>query len=278
MTVLSDRWIIHRCTKPTHQTYDRMGMPVKLISPPYSKEEQDLIDNWCNENNRDIYGNKPYAIPLEATPFKEDDLPLWNPMIDGFFSKPVRYVDRLTGKPVYINKGEEVPDTVRKVISFGTSSFGYDVRLKADPENIKVFTNVFVSEIDPKNITEKNFASPEIRTDEQGAKYVLIPAHSYIQAPTMEYFRIPRDVLVIVLGKSTYARSALICNVTPIEPEFEGEVVIEVANVTNSPVRCYLEEGIAQFVFLQGNEECLVSYKDKLGKYQGQTGLTLARV
>lgn len=273
MSVKSDRWIIHQCTKPTHQVYDHMGMPGQLITPPFSDEEQHLVNNWCNEYNRDIYGNKAYAQPLS-----DDCLPDWKPMIEGFYDRPVRYVDKHSGAPVDLHEGADPTGVLRKVISYGVSSYGYDVRLAADPKHIKVFTNVHEPEIDPKRMKESNFGTPEIHVDEDGAKFVWIPAHSYIQGPTVEYFRIPRDILVIVLGKSTYARSALICNVTPIEPAFEGEVVVEVANVTNSPVRCYLNEGIAQFVFLQGDEACLRSYKDKMGKYQGQRGLTLARV
>lgn len=275
MSIKSDNWIIHQCTRPTHRVYDCDGLPGRLIAPPYSEEEKALIANWCDENNRDIFGNKAYAKPLS-----DDDLLDWKPMIDKFHDRPVRYVDKATNMPyqgVFID-GEPLDEDVRKVISFGTSSYGYDVSLTSDPDQIKVFTNVFEPEIDPKRMKETNFAAPYIRVDDDGAKYVLIPAHSYIQAPTAEYFNIPRDILVIVLGKSTYARSALICNVTPIEPEFEGHVVIEVANVTNSPVRCYLGEGIAQFCFFQGDEACLRSYKDKGGKYMYQTGLTLARV
>lgn len=271
--IKSDNWIIHKCTKPTHQVYDRMGMPGQLITPPFNDEEQHLVNNWCDENNRDIYGNKPYARPLS-----EDCLPDWKPMIEGFHAEPVRYVDKTTGEPVKLTDGVEPDDTVRKVISYGTSSYGYDVRLASDLEHIRIFTNVYEPEIDPKRMKPTNFGKPVIKVDEDGAQYVMIPPHSYIQGPTMEYFRIPRDILVIVLGKSTYARSALICNVTPIEPEFEGEVVIEVANTSNSPVRCYLEEGIAQFVFCQGDSDLIRSYKDKLGKYQGQRGLTLAKV
>ncbi|MNO12911.1 Deoxycytidine triphosphate deaminase [compost metagenome] len=273
MSLKADRWIIRQNSLPTHRLVSRTGeRNDRLISPPYSQYESQLIDDLT-------YGRKP-KVPRRhiAVPVPMTDLALWKPMIEGAVDKPIRYVDRITGEPVDVPYGAEPPETARKIISYGTSSYGYDVRLKGDPEQIKVFTNVFMPEIDPKRMSEKNFATPMIKTDEDGARYVLIPAHSYIQGPTMEYFRIPRDVLVIVLGKSTYARSALICNVTPIEPEFEGEVVIEVANTTNSPVRCYLEEGIAQFVFFQGDEECLRSYKDKMGKYQGQRGLQFAKV
>lgn len=274
MSLKADRWIIRQNNIPTHRLVSRFGEKKdRLICPPYSQYERQLIDEVHCSPPPGRHPRRHVAVPVPMT-----DLATWKPMIEGAVDKPVRYVDRTTGEPVDVPYGEEPPETARKIISYGTSSYGYDVRLKGDPDQIKVFTNVFVPEIDPKRMLAENFAAPMIRVDEDGARYVLIPAHSYIQGPTMEYFRIPRDVLVIVLGKSTYARSALICNVTPIEPEFEGEVVIEVANVTNSPVRCYLEEGIAQFVFFQGDEECLRSYKDKMGKYQGQRGLTLARV
>lgn len=239
MSVKSDNWIIHQCTRPTHRVHDRMEISCRLIAPPFNDEEQRLIDNWCSENNRDIYGNKPYAMPVSV-----EDVSEWKPMIFPFYDSPVRYVCKSTGEPKTMSD-----ENTRKVISFGTSSYGYDVRLKADPDQIKVFSNVLVSEIDPKRIKGENFAVPSIRTDDDGAKYVMIPAHSYIQAPTMEYFHIPRDILVIVLGKSTYARSALICNVTPIEPEFEGNVLIQITNPSDKHIRVYLEEGIASFLF-----------------------------
>ena len=244
MAVKSDRWIIHQCTKPTHQIYDRMGMPQGSISPPYSKEEQELINNWCDENQLGIYGNKPYAMPLP-----EDALPDWKPMIEGFFDRPVRYVEKTNGLPIDLHDGADPTGVLRKVISFGTSSYGYDVRLAADPTHIKVFTNVHEPEIDPKRMKETNFGTPAIHVDEDGARFVWIPAHSYIQGPTVEYFRIPRDILVIVLGKSTYARSALICNVTPIEPEFEGKLTLQITNLTNKHLRVYLDEGVAKLVF-----------------------------
>ncbi len=271
--IRSDNWIIRQCTPPTYRFYEYGTGKSRLIYPPYSEYQQQAIDNWCPDFRQEKMMRKEHAVPL--TP---EEIAEFQPMIEPFYDRPVRYVDIHTGDPVELAAGVEPDGVLRKVISFGTSSYGYDVRISSNPEHIKVFTNVHVSEIDPKRMRPENFASPCIRTDEDGAKYVLIPAHSYIQAPTVEYFRIPRDCLVIVLGKSTYARSALICNVTPIEPEFEGEVVIEIANVTSSPVRCYLDEGIAQFCFIQGDPDLIRSYKDKLGKYQGQRGLQLAKV
>ena len=201
-------------------------------------------------------------------------------MIVPYVESPIRYVHLETGEPLPVPYGEEPPADVphRKVISYGRSSFGYDVRLKDDPENIKVFTNVYATEIDPKRICDRNFARPEVRVDEEGARYVSIPPNSYLQGPTVEWFRVPRDILIVALGKSTYARSGLIVNVTPIEPEFEGEVVIEIANTTTSAVRVYLGEGVSQFLFLRGDTQCEISYKDKLGKYMMQRGLQYAKV
>ena len=278
MAVLADKEIISLCTKPTHLVYDESGTPTEFIGPPYTFEQKLLIRNWSNENGRYIYVGQPYAVPVDAISGKvREEVDSWKPVIDNFEPAPVRYVHKETGEGRTIVTEEEL-DQFKKVISYGVTSYGYDVRLSDRADQLKIFTNLHSSEIDPKNITEENFAEPIIRTDSQGSKYVLIPPYSYLQGPTVEYFRIPRDVLVIVLGKSTYARSAVICNTTPIEPEFEGNVVIEVANLSSSPVRCYLNEGIAQFCFIKGNEECRTSYKDKAGKYQGQTGLTYAKV
>ena len=247
MSIKSDKWIIKQCTRP--------------------------VSTVTREQGKGGNGDVPY-LHYVSRALTDDEQAIWKPMIEPFHSEPVRYVDGLTGLPV--SDPEEFG--ARKVLSFGTSSYGYDVRLKSDPDEIKVFTNIFEAEIDPKRMKATNFAAPLIRMDTDGGKYVLIPANSYIQAPTIEYFNIPRDVLVVVVGKSTLARAGLICNVTPIEPEFEGEVVIEIANCTTSPVRCYLEEGVCQFLFYQSDEQCLRSYKDKAGKYQGQRGLTLAKV
>lgn len=201
-------------------------------------------------------------------------------LMSGGSKGAVRYVDRETGIPLANNfqMGRELPGDARRVVSYGVSSYGYDVRLDNNVDHIRIFSNVKVTEINPKKMTEDNFYQPTVLVDEDGGEYVLIPPHSYLQAPTVEYFDIPRDIMVVVLGKSTYARSGVVCNVTPIEPGFKGTVVIELANVTSSHVRCYLNEGVAQFLFFQGNEPCGLSYADKGGKYQGQTGMTMAKV
>ena len=162
-----------------------------------------------------------------------------------------------------------VDDQVRQgVISYGVSSYGYDVRVG---DEFKVFTNVYNTVVDPKSFDPKSFV--DIRAD-----VCIIPPNSFALASTIEYFRIPRDVLTVCLGKSTYARCGIIVNVTPFEPEWEGHVTIEISNTTPLPAKIYANEGIAQVLFFQSDEPCARSYKDKKGKYQAQRGVTLPRL
>jgi len=162
-----------------------------------------------------------------------------------------------------------VDDQVRAgVISYGVSSYGYDVRVGNE---FKVFTNVFNTVVDPKHFDPKSFV--DIVADE-----CVIPTNSFALASTIEYFRIPRDVLTVCLGKSTYARCGIIVNVTPFEPEWEGTVTLEISNTTPLPAKIYANEGLAQVLFFQGDEPCEVSYADKKGKYLKQRGVTLPRI
>jgi len=154
------------------------------------------------------------------------------------------------------------------VISYGLSSYGYDARVGS---NFKIFTNVDSAVVDPKNFAANSFV-------DRTADVCIIPPNSFALASTVEYFRIPRDVLVICVGKSTYARCGIIVNVTPLEPEWEGHVTLEFSNTTPLPARIYANEGACQFLFLQGNEPCEISYRDKAGKYQGQRGVTLPKI
>ncbi len=165
--------------------------------------------------------------------------------------------------------------TGAKLISYGLSSMGYDVRLSND---VKIFTNANSTVIDPMVHDDNNFVQAEIKKTDIGLDYFIIPPNSYALGHTLETFSVPRDVIILCLGKSTYARAGAIINTTPIEPGFEGQVVIEIANGTPSPMRVYTEGGIAQFVFMRGMEPCEVSYADRGGKYQGQTGLTHSKV
>ncbi|MBO6785159.1 MAG: dCTP deaminase [Alphaproteobacteria bacterium] len=154
------------------------------------------------------------------------------------------------------------------VISYGLSSYGYDARVS---EEFKIFTNVDSATVDPKNFNEKSFVD---RTTD----VCIVPPNSFALARTVEYFRIPRDVLVICLGKSTYARCGIIVNVTPLEPEWEGHVTLEFSNTTPLPARIYANEGACQFLFLKGEGAPEVSYADRKGKYMGQRGITVPKL
>jgi len=155
----------------------------------------------------------------------------------------------------------------QKVVSFGTSSYGYDIRCSNE---FKIFTNINSAIVDPKNFDANSFV------DFHG-DVCIIPPNSFALARTVEYFRIPRNVLTICLGKSTYARCGIIVNVTPFEPEWEGYVTLEFSNTTPLPAKIYANEGVAQVIFFEADEECDVSYKDRGGKYQGQQGVTLPK-
>ena len=154
-----------------------------------------------------------------------------------------------------------------RIVSYGTSSYGYDVRCA---DEFKVFTNINSSMVDPKNFDDQSFV--DIKSD-----VCTIPPNSFALARTVEYFRIPRQVLTLCLGKSTYARCGIIVNVTPLEPEWEGHVTLEFSNTTSLPAKIYANEGVAQFIFLESDEVCETSYKDRDGKYQGQKGVTLPK-
>ena len=153
-------------------------------------------------------------------------------------------------------------------ISYGLSSFGYDARVSNE---FKIFTNVNSEIVDPKNFKLNNFISK--KGDE-----CIIPPNSFVLSSTVEYFRIPNDVMVICLGKSTYARCGIIVNVTPLEPSWEGNVTLEFSNTTPLPAKIYANEGAAQFIFLKGNEKPDITYADRNGKYMKQSGVTLPRV
>ena len=153
-------------------------------------------------------------------------------------------------------------------ISYGLSSFGYDARVSNE---FKIFTNVNSEIVDPKNFKQSNFVS------KKGSE-CIIPPNSFVLASTIEYFKIPNDILVICLGKSTYARCGIIVNVTPLEPGWEGCVTLEFSNTTPLPAKIYANEGVAQFIFLKGNEKPDITYADRNGKYMKQSGVTLPKI
>ena len=154
------------------------------------------------------------------------------------------------------------------VVSYGLSSYGYDIRVA---DEFKVFTNINTTVIDPKAFDPRSFV--DLKND-----VCIVPPNSFALARTVEYFRIPRDVLTVCLGKSTYARCGIIVNVTPFEPEWEGTATLEISNTTPLPARIYANEGIAQVLFFQSDEPCLTSYADKKGKYQAQQQVTLPKI
>ena len=182
---------------------------------------------------------------------------------DGWISRMARshsMIEPFEGSQVrYVND--------ERVISYGVSSYGYDVRCSRE---FKVFTNLHSAVVDPKNFDERSFVDVE-------GDVCIIPPNSFALARTVEYFRIPRNVLTVCLGKSTYARCGIIVNVTPLEPDWEGHVTLEFSNTTNLPAKIYANEGVAQMIFFESDETCEVSYRDRKGKYQGQTGVTLPR-
>jgi dCTP deaminase len=185
--------------------------------------------------------------------------------------KSDRWIRRMAAEHAMIEPFEpaQVRETpgVGRIISYGTSSYGYDVRCAGE---FKIFHNINSVIVDPKNFDEKSFV-------DVNADVCIIPPNSFALARTVEYFRIPRNVLTVCLGKSTYARCGIIVNVTPLEPEWEGHVTLEFSNTTPLPARIYANEGVAQMLFFESDEPCEVSYRDRAGKYMGQRGVTLPR-
>jgi len=155
----------------------------------------------------------------------------------------------------------------QKIVSYGTSSYGYDVRCASE---FKIFTNINSTIVDPKRFDEKSFV-------DFSGEVCIIPPNSFALARTVEYFRIPRHVLTLAVGKSTYARCGIIVNVTPLEPEWEGHVTLEFSNTTPLPAKIYANEGVAQMLFFESDEVCSTSYRDRAGKYMGQKGVTLPK-
>ncbi len=263
MTILADKTIKQLCTPPYRD--HRIGVIVKecLHKPAQLRalinaEEERVWDI----DDPDLPDNADGELETINQIRVEEDYEINNagkPMIEPF-------VDHL----VRVNENGD------KIISYGLTSYGYDVRLAA--EGVKVFTNANGGSVDPMKPDDKCFINGEIRETDKGLKYFILPPNSYALATTVEWFNIPRNVSVVCLGKSTYARSCAIVNVTPVEAGFSGEVVIEISNGSTLPVMIYLETGIAQFQFFHGDVPCEMSYADGNRKYQGKRGVTLSKV
>lgn len=247
MSILSDRQIAELCIMPE---------TIRVV-PPNPNVQKDGFTTLLH------YDSTPYDRELT-----DEEKDAWRSMISPFNDRQIRQIDE------HAINGQIVP--ARKLISHGLTSYGYDVSLARD--GVKIFTNIHSAIIDPKRFDpEMCLVDAKVHTDDDGALFVILPPHAHMLGRTVEYFYMPRDVTAICLGKSTYARCSIIVNATPIEAGWHGNVVIEIGNLTNSPAKIYLEEGISQFLFFRG-EGCMVSYADRGGKYQGQTGVTLAKV
>lgn len=222
-------------------------------------------DNWKPSNKtwyqRNYERNNDYEIYLEDFQYLIDwDTYTFKPLISPYSPNLVK---RMLGEVGNID-----------IISYGQSSYGYDARLH---EEVYVFTNTNGGEVDPKNFDKDLLVKPKVWDSDNG-RYVVIPPNGFLLGRTMEYFHVPRNVNVTCLGKSTMARASIVVNVTPLEAEWHGTVTLELSNTSNLPVRIYLEEGICQFIFMESEAPCEISYADRKGKYIGQQDVTLSKV
>jgi dCTP deaminase len=269
MSIKSDKWIKRQCLPPTHLLVGNGPNDFKQVWAGITHTEAQLAD----------LVKRYHAVAVTDQFLKEIN---WKPMISPFEPAQVREKEvdmsawnsggAVAGIPPTHSLGamlreDKSKPLTEKVISYGVTSYGYDVRCT---DQFKIFTNINSQMIDPKAFNDRIFV------DHKGP-HCIIPPNSFALATTVEYFRIPRNVLTICLGKSTYARCGIIVNVTPLEPEWEGQVTLEFSNTTNLPAKIYANEGVAQMLFLESDEECEVSYKDRGGKYQGQRGVTLPK-
>lgn len=285
--IKNDKWIKSKCMVPLG--FLSFLVPFPTLSEPggvqsLKSTEQgyrvtkavygDPFTNLDEAQKEILINNKAIEGTAIFTLISDYEVENFKPMIEPFLPMQVREAetDVLVGHMVDDSTGQGDPVYAKtKIISKGLTSFGYDVSLDKD---FKIFTNINSKVIDPLNFSEETLH--HITAND----HVLLPPNSYLLGHTPEYFRMPRNVLALCVGKSTYARCGVIINVTPIEPGFEGQVVIEIVNGTNLPVKIYVNQGIAQFIFFEG-EECETSYSDRNkgegGKYQGQRGVTLAK-
>lgn len=260
--ILSDEDIRQLCVLP-ETVFDKVRFNNAVHN--YASEHHHNVSPMTDYHRQEMQKAKEQLRPKYTYPVTDEHRAQFVPMIENFVDRQVKV------------EGEA------KKISFGLSSFGYDVRLSDEVINDRppfvIFTNHRSALIDPKRADAERSTTPlEVHTDEDGAKYVIMPAHTYGMGFTTERFNIPRDISVVCVGKSTYARSAVFVNVTPIEAGFVGTVVIELGNSTGSPVKIYLNEGIAQFIFFRGKRACNTSYADRGGKYMGQAGIVHSKV
>jgi dCTP deaminase len=253
MSIKSDRWITAQCTQPNYMVYS-----CKKWAPAYLTPEQ--VERATQTRRQ--FPN--LAMDRHIRPITEEELATWQPMISPFMDKQVRNVDVESFDTSGKSLGEA---TQRRIVSYGVSSFGYDVALANE---FKIFTNINSTVINPKAFDEKAFV------DFVG-DVCIIPPNSFVLARSAEYFAMPDDVTGVVLGKSTYARCGISCLATPLEAGWEGHITLEFANTTPLPAMLFANEGGAQVLFFQGDEPASVTYRDRDGKYMKQRGITLPK-
>lgn len=281
MSIKPDKWIRRKSMPPTHSLAVRAGNSdiagLAWEGVTHTKEQLEDLESrfWAGPLKPDhpiIRDFKPMIEPFEYGQVRNSGKPV---TYEEFKARLLSYSHP---SPVRAPVEEDLRrnydaylgtfNADNKLISYGTSSYGYDVRCA---DEFKIFTNINSSVIDPKNF------DPDCFVDFKG-DVCIIPPNSFVLARTVEYFRIPRNVLTVCLGKSTYARCGIIVNVTPLEPEWEGHVTLEFSNTTNLPAKIYANEGVAQMLFFESDEECETSYADRGGKYMGQTGVVVPRM
>lgn len=281
MSIKSDKWIRRQCTPPSFMK--KVVVPHAIMAScdvhlkPYMEwAPTHQTDDEILDEIRTFWDN-PEVGTKDFRPLTKEEIKAFEPMISPFEPNLVRkhlikqahHHEGTFGlmaqpKDSRIIDADLYPESnaykTEKVVSYGTSSYGYDIRCAP---SFKVFTNINSTVVDPKNFDDKNYV--DVHGD-----YCIIPPNSFALARTVEYFRIPRNVLAICLGKSTYARCGIIVNVTPLEPEWEGYLTLEFSNTTPLPAKVYAGEGCAQLLFFESDEDCETSYKDRGGKYQNQ--------
>jgi dCTP deaminase len=256
MSIKSDNWIRRMCTVPDiHAVYELDGVPFRKV--PLLRHGKYLINRDTGSLVDSASGG--FSGPDRFEELTAEEKAKYLPMISPFEAGQVKTKIAL-GELQHFGLHAHTPIYDEKIVSYGTSSYGYDLRCS---NKFKIFTNVNTTVVDPKNFDEKSFVDFE-------GDVCTIPPNSFALASSVEYLRIPRNILTICLGKSTYARCGIIVNVTPLEPEWEGHVTLEFSNTTPLPAKIYANEGVAQVLFLQADETCETSYKDRAGKYMGQ--------
>lgn len=288
MTILADHEITNLCVLPKFKVDERKYHILENQTPVPSIHYPDL-----ETRVQAMTARREKIRAMCQEPLTEEDVATFRPMIDPFLSQSVRETTspKITVLEPTAPNEMSMTDTIikgldttmslqvkkntRRILSKGLTSYGYDISLSNE---FKLFSNINSSIIDPKRFDNNCLVDAAVLKNEEGDSYVILPPNSYLLGKTVEYFRMPEDVLGICVGKSTYARAGIAINVTPLEPGWEGNLVVEIANQTNLPAMIYVDEGIAQLLFLRGSSRCTTSYADRKGKYMGQDTIVLPKV